>query len=162
MKTAQSGTSDAQVLANQQARIWVRFGVRVVVIAIASALLMQRVSLIAANRSVLDALGGVIALWPLWTQLGQNYAARIDRGRLNADGGNNEAAQALLAPFASPLVSRLFDVSGEGTYFLAHVLFERGETEKSVALHQQNQRPTLWGKKSADFLSPLESTPPLP
>ena len=154
---AKPGVSDAQILANQNARIWIRFFVRVTVIAIASALLVQNVPIVAANRSVLDALGGVIALWPLWTQLGQNYAERTRRGRLCFDQNNAPDAQILLAPFASPRVSRLFDVTGEGTYFLASALHATGDITRAEGLHRQNSRPSVWGEKSQAFLSNTES-----
>ena len=146
-----------KALANRQARIWIRFGVRVVIVAMVSAFVTQRVAFLAANRSVIDAISGVVVLWPLWTQLGQLYMARIDEGRRQSEQNQWAAAQRILAPFAAPPVSRLFDTSGEGTYFLACALEQLGETEKARALHAQNARPTDWGKKSVAALDAMQT-----
>ena len=153
--------NDAQSLTNRQARIWIRFGVRVVVVAILSALLVQRVPFLAANRAIVDALSGIVVLWPLWTQLGRVYAERIVRGRERCEAKQWDAAQKLLAPFAAPPVSRLFDTSGEGTYLLACALNAQGDWKKAAALHAQNVRLTPWGKKSQEWLheNPMESKP---
>lgn len=142
----------AQTLTNQQVRVWVRFGVRVVVVAILSALLVQRVPFFAANQAILDSLSGILVLWPLWTQLGRLYHSRVQRGKQFQEAEQWGDAQKILAPFAAPPVSRLFDTTGEGTYRLACVLAKMGEEKEARALHTQNVRPTEWGQKSAALL----------
>ncbi len=165
-QTAKAATNETardeqieKALANRQARIWIRFGVRVVIVAIVSAFVTQRVAFLAANRSVIDAISGVVVLWPLWTQLGQLYMARIDEGKHQSEQKQWAAARRILAPFAAPPVSRLFDATGEGTYFLARALEQLGETDKARALHAQNARPTEWGEKSAEALEAQSPAP---
>ena len=68
--------------------------------------------------SVLDALSGILALWPFWTSVGRNWQWRIELGNAYALAGQNADAIAVLEALDG-IQGKLFDAQGVGAAALA-------------------------------------------
>jgi hypothetical protein len=123
-------------LSRRHLRALAALGVRVVAVGFLAALLCVQVSWLGRHRGVLDALSGVLVLWPFFTDLGRLYAWRIALGRTYANAGRWAEAERALAPLTG-LRGRLFDATGEGTYFLAVARRALGQDGAADALFQQ-------------------------
>ena len=106
--------ADAQkTLFRRQVRAVVLLLVRIVLLAMLTATLTFSIPWLRTNRAPLDMLGGVLALWPLWSDIGKNWAWRIKLGRAYASAGRFPDAEALLRPLDG-LQGALFDATGDG------------------------------------------------
>jgi hypothetical protein len=110
---------DAQkTLFRRQVRAVVLLLVRIVLIAMLTATLTFSIPWLRINRAPLDMLGGVLALWPLWADVGRNWAWRIKLGQAYASAGRMPDAEVLLRPLDG-LQGSLFDAAGEGRKILS-------------------------------------------
>ena len=106
--------SDAQkTLFRRQVRAVAMLLVRIVLIALLTATLTLSVPWLRTNRAILDMGGGVLALWPLWSAVGRNWAWRIALGRAYASADRFADAESLLRPLDG-LQGSLFDATGAG------------------------------------------------
>lgn len=97
----------------RQIRAIVWLVVRIVAVAAISASLVISTPWLRTNRWILDAISGVLVLWPLWGTVGRNWAWRIALGRAYYNAGRHADAEAVLKPL-SGLQGALFDATGEG------------------------------------------------
>src|SRR5690349_20518077 len=105
-------------LSRRYVRQWVFLLMRIVTLGILTAIMVRQPPWLEQNRALLDALSGVLALWPLFTDMGKLYAWRIALGRRYAEAKRWADAARTLAPVGG-IQGRLFDVTGEGRYWLA-------------------------------------------
>jgi hypothetical protein len=113
--------SDAlRELLRRQVRAVVWLVVRIIALSALSASLVISVPWLRTNRWLLDALSGVLVLWPLWGAVGRNWAWRIALGRAYQNAGRLADAEAVLKPLDG-LQGALFDATGEGRKALAAV-----------------------------------------
>ncbi|MBC8142609.1 MAG: hypothetical protein H7Y38_14350 [Armatimonadetes bacterium] len=108
-------------LLKREARAFAWMLLRLVSVALLITLLLRAAPALASFRVVLDAIGGVLILAPLFTALGQTFAWRIQIGKAFADAKRFADADALLLPL-SGLRATLFDARGEGRFYRAIAL----------------------------------------
>jgi hypothetical protein len=141
-------------LSRRHLRVLAALGVRVVAVGFFAALLCVQAPWFGRHRGALDALSGVLVLWPLFTDLGRLYAWRIALGRTYAKAGQWAEAERMLAPLTG-LRARLFDATGEGTYYLAVARRALGRDGDADALFQQLAGSTggAWGERARAALA---------
>jgi hypothetical protein len=100
-------------LLRRQVRAVVWLVVRIVALSALSASLVMASPWLRTNRWLLDMLGGVLVLWPLWGSVGRNWAWRIALGKSYLAAGRFADAMAVLRPLDG-LQGMLFDATGEG------------------------------------------------
>jgi hypothetical protein len=113
-------------LSRRYIRQWVSLLFRIVALGILSAILVRQSPWLEQNRVLLDSLSGVLALWPFFTGMGKLYTWRIALGRRYAEAERWSHAAQTLAP-VSGIQGRLFDMTGEGRYWLALALHGMGD-----------------------------------
>lgn len=120
-------------LSRRYIRLWISLLVRIVALGILTAILVRQSSWLENNRVLLDSLSGVLALWPFFTGMGKLYAWRIVLGRKYAEAERWTDAAQTLAPVGG-IQGRLFDVTGEGRYWLAIALHGTGKAQEAKEL----------------------------
>ena len=140
-------------LSRRYVRLWVSLLVRIVALGILTAILVRQSLWLEQNRILLDSLSGVLALWPFFTGMGKLYAWRIALGRKYAEAERWADAAPTLAPVGG-IQGRLFDVTGEGRYWLARALHGIGkEAEAKELLSWVAALPGgEWAKRARDPL----------
>jgi hypothetical protein len=130
--------------------------VRIVAVAALNTILAHQIPWLRQNRALLDALGGVLVLWPFFTALGRCYAWRIALGRTYAKEQRWEDADWTLTPFLHPRTRLFFDATGEGIYWLALSRSELGNKEDARRLLQRlaEERRGVWSDRARDSLLP--------
>lgn len=106
-------------------------------------------------RILLDAVGGVLILAPLFTSLGRTFAWRIALGKAYVGANRFGDAEAVLAVL-SGLRATLFDANGEGRYYRAMALRLIGRAREAETLFrnvaEQGREP--WrGQAGAELVS---------
>jgi len=141
-------------LSRRHLRILAALGVRVVAVGFLVALLCVQVPWLGRHRGLLDALSGVLVLWPLFTDLGRLYAWRIALGRTYANAGRWAEVERALAPLLG-LRARLFDATGEGTYYLAVARRALGRDHDADTLFRQlaGSISGAWGERARAALA---------
>ena len=115
-------------LFRRQVRALVWLCVRIVLIAMLTATLTINVPWLRERRWLLDMGGGVLALWPLWSDLGKNWAWRIKLGAALLEAGRFADAEDLLRPLDG-IQGALFDANGEGKRLLAAAREKKKESK---------------------------------
>jgi hypothetical protein len=130
--------------------------VRIVAVAALNTILSHQIPWLGRNRALLDALGGVLVLWPFFTSLGRGYAWRIALGRTYAKEHRWEDANKTLSPFLHPRTRLFFDATGEGIYWLAMSRFALGYEEDHLRLLRRlaDERRGVWSDRARDRLLP--------
>jgi hypothetical protein len=120
-------------LSRRYIRQWISLLFRIVALGILTATLVRQSSWLEQNRILLDSLSGVLALWPFFTGMGKLYLWRIALGRKYAEADRWSDAAQTLAPVGG-IQGRLFDVTGEGRYWLALALHGIGKKQEAREL----------------------------
>lgn len=107
-----------RTLFQRQIRATVMLGVRVVGLAVLTTILKIQMPWLRPYSAVLDALSGILALWPFWTSVGRNWQWRIELGKAYADAGQFVDAIAVLEALDG-IQGKLFDAQGVGAAALA-------------------------------------------
>ena len=128
--------------------------VRIVAVATLNTILAHQLPWLAQNRAVLDALGGVLVLWPFFTALGRGYAWRIALGRTYAKEQRWSDAEQTLSPFLHPRTRLFFDAKGEGIYWLAMARQALGAGDDARRLLQRlaDERRGDWSDRAREQL----------
>jgi hypothetical protein len=126
-------------LLRRSVRAWVWLAVRVVALALLTSVLAMQLPWVRQNKGLVDALSGVLVLWPFFTATGRNWAWRIALGRAYAREGRWAEAERALSPLALPS-RQIFDATGEGAYWLAVALREQGQGDPARRLFEQTAR----------------------
>jgi hypothetical protein len=138
-KAAPEGAAlpDAEIalteLSSRHLRALASLGVRLIAVGFLAALLCAQSPWLAQHRSLVDGLSGVLVLWPFFTALGRLYAWRIALGRTYAKAERWADVERTLRPLTG-LRARLFDATGEGTYWLALARRAQGRNEEAARL----------------------------
>lgn len=129
--------------------------VRIVAVAALNTILAHQIPWLGRNRALLDALGGVLVLWPFFTALGRVYSWRIALGRTYAGEQRWEDADRTLSPFLHPRTRLFFDAAGEGIYWLAISRSALGRAEESRRLLQSlaGERRGVWSERARESLA---------
>jgi hypothetical protein len=120
-------------LSRRHLRAVASLAVRLIAVGFLAAILCAQIPWLARHRSVVDALSGVLVLWPFFTALGRLYSWRIALGRTYAKVGHWADAERTLTPVRG-VRARLFDATGEGTYWLALACRARGQGGEATRL----------------------------
>lgn len=120
-------------LSRRYVRQWISLLLRIVALGILTAILVRQSPWLAQNRVLLDSLSGVLALWPFFNGMGKLYAWRIALGRKYAEAERWSDAAQTLAPVGG-IQGRLFDMTGEGRYWLAVALQGIGKEQEAREL----------------------------
>jgi hypothetical protein len=120
-------------LTRRQIRIGVSLVVRIIAVAVLTAILSREIPAIAENKGIVDALSGVLVLWPFFTAFGKLQAWRIALGRSYARAERWTDAARTLASLHGLRVS-LYDATGEGRYWLAVAWRGQGRGEDACRL----------------------------
>ncbi len=123
-------------LSRHYIRQWISLLARIVTLGILVAILVRQSFWLAQNRILLDSLSGVLALWPFFTGMGKLHSWRIALGRKYAEAARWTDAVQTLAPLGG-IQGRLFDLTGEGRYWLALAL-------KGIGKEQESQELLSW------------------
>ncbi len=101
------------ILAKRQRAAVAMLLFRVVLLSVLTTSLRMRIPESKSIQPMMDAVAGVLALWPFWTAVGRNWAWRIALGRSYVEAGRNADAVRVLSALDG-VQGRLFDVQGEG------------------------------------------------
>lgn len=107
-----------RTLFQRQVRATVMLFVRVVGLSIVTTILKIQMPWLRPYSALLDALSGVLALWPFWTAVGRNWQWRMELGKAYCDAGRFTDAVAVLEALDG-VQGRLFDAQGSGAAILA-------------------------------------------
>lgn len=155
--TAAPPTDEAlTALLRRTVRAWAWLLVRVVTLALLLAILSVQSPWVRQNRALMDALSGILALWPFFTAMGRIYSWRIALGRSYVREERWADAERTLSPLPG-YRARLFDATGEGTYWLAVAHREQGKTEEARRLFRmvtERQPGGEWSQKAQEALAP--------
>jgi len=91
---------------------------RVVLLSVLSTALRIQIPALRSVQPLVDAVSGMLALWPFWTAVGRNWQWRIALGRAYADAGRPADAVRVLAALDG-VQGKLFDAQGTGAAVLA-------------------------------------------
>lgn len=141
-------------LTRRTLRAWVALFLRLLGVALLTTVLAFQIPWVAANKGLIDALSGVLVLWPFFTAIGRNLAWRIALGRAYAREARWAEAEQALALFARPH-NQVFDATGEAAYWLALALREQGRTEAARRQFTTlaHSRRGEWAEKAAAELA---------
>ncbi len=147
-------------LLKREARAFSWMLLRLVSVALLITLLLRAAPALAPFRVVLDAIGGVLILAPLFTALGQAFAWRIKIGQAFADAKRFADADALLSPL-SGLRATLFDAWGEGRYARATALrgLRRDDEAETLLRDVAATGRDPWNAKAQAELATPETVP---
>jgi hypothetical protein len=120
-------------LTRRQIRVVVALVVRVIAVALLTAILARQIPALRQVKPLVDALSGVLVLWPFFTAYGRLQAWRIALGRSYAKAQRWADAERTLTPLAG-LRGSLYDATGEGRYWLAVARRGLGRTEEARRL----------------------------
>lgn len=107
-----------RILFRRQVRALVLLLLRIVLLAMLFTFLKIQMPWLRPAQPLLDAVMGVLALWPFWTAVGRNWQWRIKLGRAYLDAGRADDAVAVLSALDG-VQGRLFDAEKEGAAVLA-------------------------------------------
>jgi hypothetical protein len=140
----------------REARAFAWMLVRLVCVAFLITMLTRTAPGIRPFRVLLDAVGGVLILAPLFTGLGRTFAWRIALGKAYVEQRRFEDAEQLLAVF-SGLRAKLFDANGEARHYRAVALRALNRSSEAEAIFrdvaEQGREP--WRGKAATELVSL-------
>jgi hypothetical protein len=97
----------------REVRLWIALLLRVVGLGILTARLTTQVPFFTQNRPVLDALSGILALFPFITGWGKLHSWRIALGKRYVEAKRWTEAVTVLSPLQG-VQGRFFDAVGEG------------------------------------------------
>ncbi|MBC8102941.1 MAG: hypothetical protein H7Z41_10180 [Cytophagales bacterium] len=136
--------------------------VRIVTVAVLNTILAHQIPWLGKNRAFLDALGGILVLWPFFTSWGRVYAWRIALGRTYVREQRWADADQTLSPFLHPRTRLFFDATGEGIYWLATARQALGKDEEARRLLTRllRERRGTWSERAQKALEePISGTP---
>lgn len=120
-------------LTRRQIRVGVALVVRIIAVALLTTILAHQVPAMARMKPLVDALSGVLVLWPFFTAYGRLQAWRIALGRSYAKAERWADTERTLLPLDG-LRGSLYDATGEGRYWLATARRGLGRTEEAQRL----------------------------
>lgn len=108
--------------------------VRLVAVGLLTALLDTQLPALRRNRPLVDAVAGMLVLYPFFTALGRNAAWRIALGRAYVREERWAEAERTLHPFRLR-THQVFDAAGEGLYWLARAQSGLGRADEAARLY---------------------------
>jgi hypothetical protein len=120
-------------LTRRQIRVGVALVVRIVAVALVTTVLAHQIPAMARMKPLVDALSGVLVLWPFFTAYGKLQAWRIALGRSYAKAERWADAERTLLPLDG-LRGSVYDATGEGRYWLAVARRGLGRKEEARRL----------------------------
>ncbi len=91
---------------------------RILLLSLLSGILRVQMPWLRSVEAGMDAMAGVLALWPFWTAVGRNWQWRIALGSAYVNAGRFPEAVAVLGALDG-IQGKLFDARGDGAKALS-------------------------------------------